>query len=291
MKIAFVGDIHGRVFHLLAVVANWQRVHECKLDMIVQVGDFGAFPDPDEAMLGSRFVREDRTELDFGKYVRANGPLAEAIVAMKEQFQTPIRFIRGNHEDFRWLASQGDPTEDETSIDPFRLVRHLRDGAIQRIGGVKIAFLGGIETTGQEPKSIDDQAYNRILSCSPGEIDVLVTHDAPYGIGTDFHGRTQGSRRISELIDRIRPKFLFAGHYHQRIGPLSFGPTVYFGLNILIPPRNDSRRTDPTEKAQPGSLAILDTESMTTDFVTDERVLDVEREFDLVKYVADRRFG
>jgi hypothetical protein len=62
-------------------------------------------------------------------------------------------------------------------------------------------------------------------------------------------------------------------------------------LNILIPPRNDSRRTDPTEKAQPGSLAILDTESMTTDFVTDERVLDVEREFDLVKYVADRRFG
>ena len=79
MKIGFVGDIHGRVFHMLAVLAAWQQIEREKLDLIVQVGDFGAFPVPDEAMRASRFVMEDPTELDFSQYLHAEGEVANHI--------------------------------------------------------------------------------------------------------------------------------------------------------------------------------------------------------------------
>ena len=35
MKIAFIGDIHGRVFHALAAVVKWQIVHNEKIDLVV----------------------------------------------------------------------------------------------------------------------------------------------------------------------------------------------------------------------------------------------------------------
>lgn len=41
MKIAFLGDLHGRVFHALALVTTWQEKHGEKLDMVIQVGDMG----------------------------------------------------------------------------------------------------------------------------------------------------------------------------------------------------------------------------------------------------------
>jgi predicted phosphodiesterase len=47
MKLGFVGDIHGKVFLALAVLTAWQIRNQCKLDLIFQVGDIGAYPNPD----------------------------------------------------------------------------------------------------------------------------------------------------------------------------------------------------------------------------------------------------
>ena len=41
------GDVHGLAYHLVALIATWQRVTGKKLDIIVQVGDMGAYPRPD----------------------------------------------------------------------------------------------------------------------------------------------------------------------------------------------------------------------------------------------------
>ena len=42
MNIAFFGDTHGQVYHLLAAVITWQKRSGTALDMVIQVGDFGA---------------------------------------------------------------------------------------------------------------------------------------------------------------------------------------------------------------------------------------------------------
>jgi len=41
MNIAFLGDLHGRVFHALALLTTWQAKAGKMLDMIIQVGDLG----------------------------------------------------------------------------------------------------------------------------------------------------------------------------------------------------------------------------------------------------------
>ena len=42
MRIAFVGDIHGRVLHLLSLLLELRRAGHA-IDRVIQVGDFGAY--------------------------------------------------------------------------------------------------------------------------------------------------------------------------------------------------------------------------------------------------------
>lgn len=147
LKIAFAGDIHGRMFHMLAVLAAWQQIEQEELDLIVQVGDLGAFPVPDEAIRASRFAMEDPTELDFSRYLHAEGEIANHIRHLRNNMIDRVYFIRGNHEDFQWLHSQKSAAQNEfVPVDPFDLLYYAADGAILNHGGLSIAFLGGIET-------------------------------------------------------------------------------------------------------------------------------------------------
>ena len=282
MKIAFVGDIHGRIFHTLAILDYWQTKNNYKLDAIIQVGDLGAYPKPDEIMLNSKFVLQDPTELDFSRFIHADGVLKENLSFIRQRFRNPIWFIRGNHEDFSWLehlsAKSGEAV---TSVDQFNLLKYVADGTIADIGGLKVAFLGGIETETADERTIKESAYDQLIEQKPGEIDVLVTHDAPYGIGVGFKGEIQGSRNITELIETIQPKYLFAGHYHHMNGPRKYGETTYMGLNILIPPI----KKDKLGRSQPGSICILDIDKDQAEFVTDDWLAEFDREFDFNKYI------
>jgi hypothetical protein len=130
---------------------------------------------------------------------------------------------------------------------------------------MKIAFFGGIETPRPKESSIDEEDFAQLLTHSPGEIDILITHDAPYGIGTNFLGQEHGSAQITQLVETIQPQYLIAGHYHHMIGPTMYGRTKYLGLNVLI-----HLRLDPSGRVQPGCLAILDTEKDELNFVTDD---------------------
>ena len=44
--LAVFGDIHGRVRLMYELALSWQERTGRRLDGILQVGDFGAFPDP-----------------------------------------------------------------------------------------------------------------------------------------------------------------------------------------------------------------------------------------------------
>lgn len=177
MLIGFVGDVHGRVFHMIVAVAMWQRMAETQLDLIIQVGDLGAYPDVSRMDAATRaYLATDPSEADFERLLHARGQQAERLVRLRQMFTYPIHFVRGNHEDVTWLRSLSiDSVSGTARVDPF--VRYTPDGTVLRFQDVLIAFLGGEDASGDT--SIDPEAYQTLVEMGMGKIDVLVTHDAP----------------------------------------------------------------------------------------------------------------
>lgn len=280
MKIGLIGDIHGRVLHTLAVITTWQMHHQETLDMIIQVGDFGAYPEPDESLRNNKFYLQDSSQFDFSRFIQAQGVLLQNLRYMKDMLSNPIHFIRGNHEDFDWLEKVSSNNKDnEISIDALDIFRYVKDGTVLKIGATKIGFLGGIETSHQGNESIDLEKYKKLLALPAGEIDILITHDAPYGIGLNYHGEVQGSKKITALIEKIQPKYLIAGHYHHVNGPRMYGDTTYLGLNVII-----DLRQDDLGRVQPGSFAILDTEKEDLRMVDETWLSHFDKNFDFNKF-------
>lgn len=281
MKIAFIGDIHGRIFHAIATIITWQIINNQKFDMIIQVGDFGAYPRIDDAMVNNKFVLEDATELDFSKYINADLGLQKDLRYLRQHLNCPIHFIRGNHEDFQWLNLISENGTKITAIDKLDLIRYIPDGTVEDFNGIRLAFFGGIETNKEESRAINCKAYNNLIKNKLGNIDILVTHDSPYGTGISFTGEVQGSKKVTELVKVIQPKYLIAGHYHHMIGPQEIGKTKYLGLNILIPPL----RKDKSGCVQQGSIAVLDTTKGSIEFVKDSWLSQINKDLNFKSFI------
>lgn len=280
MRIAFVGDLHGRVFHCLAAVLACIR-ERGPLDVVVQVGDLGAFPDPtklDEAT--KRFARDDPTELDFARLTDASSEPADALGKARAALPSPILFIRGNHEDVAYLDRCLGGSDGRTAaVDPFDLFHVVADGTVLQIGGARVGFCGGADYIPGEDVSlhgIRDEACQQLRSSAP--VEVLVTHDGPYGCGVGRHGNTQGSKKVTSLLEALRPRHHLYGHYHHvnRPDPVSLGLA-----GILLPPR-----LDPTRRVQAGSVALLDTERGEIEVVDEPWLTDIGGEgFDFERWL------
>ena len=284
MLIGFVGDVHGQVFHALAALATLQGRLGRRLDLLIQVGDIGAYPDAarmDEA--SKRYLEADPSQGDFGRLLRAEGELAARLRSLRERFSSPLHFIRGNHEDYSWLRGLPVDASGTAAVDPFDLLRYVPDGTALRFADTRVAFLGGEESGGSvEDGEIDPDAYGRLMDLGPGEVDLLVTHDAPYGLSTGYHGQTQGSKAITALMDHLRPRFHVAGHYHLN-GPRSYGRTTFLCLSQIV----DSPIWHPEARGlQEGCLAVLDTEKGELRPVTDAWLSEFPTPFDFDSWAA-----
>ena len=81
MLIGFVGDVHGLVYHALALVTTWQRKTGRKLDLVVQVGDMGAYPSLDRMdEAGRRHIELDSAQADFSRLPQTDGTRAEHLM-------------------------------------------------------------------------------------------------------------------------------------------------------------------------------------------------------------------
>jgi Icc-related predicted phosphoesterase len=281
--IAFVGDVHGRMFHALAALVTLQERLAKGFDLVIQVGDLG-FPDParaDEAT--KRYLAVDPSERDLGIFLNAAGAHAEALRAIRERLGQPLLFVRGNHEDFAWLA--GLPVDTRTGTapaDPFDLLHYVPDGTVLDRGGVRIAFLGGVEELPGEPH-IDAAAYDALLGLAPGSIDVLVSHEGPYGSGTRYGGETAGSPLMSRLLAHLEPRHHVFGHMHQLAGPRAFGPTTYLGLDGLVA----SALWHPEARGlKPGCLGVLDTATGKLTPITDAWLADFPTPLEFDRWCA-----
>jgi hypothetical protein len=275
--IAFVGDVHGRMFHAIAALVTLQERTGRRFDFVVQVGDLG-FPDPargDEA--SRRYLEVDPAEADLGRFLNADGSLAGTLRRVRERLGGPMHFVRGNHEDFAWLRSLPvDPANGTAPADGLDLLRYTPDGTVLDLDGFRIAFLGGVEELPGEPH-IDSAAYDALQGMPPGSIDLLVTHEGPYGSGSTHNGETAGSPLMSRLLERLQPRFHVFGHMHQLSGPTAFGPTTYLGLDGLVA----SAIWHPEARGlKPGCLGLLDTSSGELAPVTDPWLAEFPKPFD-----------
>ncbi len=280
MLIGLVGDVHGQAFHALVALAILQERLGRRFGLLVQVGDMGAYPEPsrmDEA--SRRYLEADPSQGDFARLLHAEGELAEQLLRLRGLFSGPLHFIRGNHEDYPWLRSLPiDAASGTAVVDPFDLLRYVPDGTILRLGEFTVAFLGGEESGGSvEDGEIDPVAYERVIELGPGRVDLLVTHDTPYGLSTGYRGQVQGSRLITELAECLRPTFHLAGHYHHLNGPRSCGYTAFLGLAQLVP---SAIRQPEARGLQEGCLAVLDTEKGELQPVTDAWLSEFPTPFD-----------
>ena len=284
MKIGVLGDVHGRVLHALAVLAHWQIRNQTHLDLILQAGDLGAWPVPARADEATRhFATLDSGEFDFRRLLDADPETADALSRVRRQLGQPIQFVRGNHDDAPWLHTLGSDQATPAAADPFGLFHYVADGTVRQDTEIEIAFLGGIDAPPGSPVGLDEAAYAKLFQLPAGTVDLLVTHEGPWGLARNRQGEVRGSRRISALLDTLRPAFHVFGHHHEMIGPIQVGQTICIGLNQLVAPP----REPPVRVLGSGSLGILDLPAGTFTFVRDEWLAEFGRRIDFPAIVRE----
>jgi hypothetical protein len=203
-RIAFLGDLHGDWG--FGVRALTHATQERGASVAVQVGDFG-FCHPSEAFVA-------------------------AMSAAAVQLDLPLLWIDGNHENHDALHAM--PCDPATGLRPIAPgIWHLPRGYRWSWGGVRFLALGGahsvdrpLRTPGldwfpQEKISVADATG----AIAGGPAEVMVCHDAPAGVEIpglrphDFPAaeiRTADQQRalLRSVVDEVRPRWLFHGHYH-----------------------------------------------------------------------------
>lgn len=275
LKVAFFGDVHGRVVHALGAAVMLQKRRGIRLDAMIQVGDLGSFPSPerlDEAT--RRFIAGNPAEGDFFRLLDPSPQLAEGVRSVLEQVPAFL-FVSGNHEDHEWLATLHQAAAAAvTPVDPLGAYRHVACGNVIEVAGQRMAFLGRVES---DVMDYDREAYDRFLAAEPGSVDILVTHDGPHGL-SEYRGVPQGSAKLSRLIEHLQPRLHVSGHYHHQNGPRRYGSTVSYALADLVGAKTNHRTSEPVNPRQQikaGSIGILDTETYDFEYVHDAWLAEV----------------
>lgn len=273
MLIAFVGDVHGCVLHAMAALLRLERAEDHRPDAVVQVGDFGAFPGPDRLESVDReYVALSPAQGDVFRLLDPSPALASALRRFRRRLARPVIVVSGNHEDHDWLDEKHrESATDRVAIDDFGIFEHVADGSVLQLDGLAIAFLGRVDAPGARCH-FDAVAMDALMALEPGAVDILVTHDGPYGLSTNWRGDVQGSKAITELIASLRPRLHVSGHYHHINGPRSYGPTTSYALANLVPParrRHGPDALNADQRVAPGSLGVLDTETWSFRYVTE----------------------
>ena len=241
MRIAVFGDTHGHLELMYAIVAHEQQQSGQPIDLILQVGDLGAFPNSENVDDATRRAAElDAEELGFADFVQEDPPLIPRLPR-----RPPTVFIPGNHEDFEYLrkcsqATAGQPTY---PITPDGTIRALRAGCVLQFftGGRTVRIAGVSGVTGRDRH--DDRLHadihlkmedvGSLMKHGQKACDILLTHDGPLGIAKkEEKGQWHdvGTPVLAKFIQNCQPCLAFFGHYETE-GQGKMGDTLVTCLN------------------------------------------------------------
>jgi Icc-related predicted phosphoesterase len=206
------GDLHGTIRAMYVRAESWSRENAQRVDLILQVGDFGVYPLP---------------ERQEPKKIEQYGPGEYAKLAA-ESWAAPIPtyFCKGNNEDYEAL---------EQPLLPG--LHYMPDGTVRQFGATRVAFLGGAwsrktyEGLQFKPKHILRDA---VESLHEQQFEVLICHEAPGGLR--FPGRVYavGAPPLRALVEAKQPRLVIHGHHHQFMES-EIGPTKVISLCRFSP--------------------------------------------------------
>jgi lariat debranching enzyme len=210
MLAAVFGDTHGNLNSMYATSMAWESRTGFKLDLVIQVGDFGFWLDDNTVDQMSAKHTRKRNEEAAGRGLALRpvcGDFPEYVLRRKVA-PTRTLVIRGNHEDQEFLMqhekqNQAQHPKDylERAIQVVPNIFYLPDGHVVDIDGVKFGGLGGnfSEKTfktwdywhehrkkvvrGGEKRRLNHFTRDRWELLIRSEMDVLLLHDAPTELG------------------------------------------------------------------------------------------------------------
>lgn len=239
MRVLLVGDTHGNTPWLERTVIPTALANDAAL--IIQVGDFGWWPDRDS---GRRFIAAARSS------------------------PVPILFLDGNHEHHPSLACAMRDARTDDIVPMGGSLGYLPRGTVLDLDGVRALACGGAHSIDRQLRRagvgwFDEEHVSTedVERCAAaGTVDVLLCHDAPAGwaIPDMQEDHRLPARWRAELPDchahrdvlatvmaACRPRVVVHGHYHQayELGvAMAWGEVSVLGLS---------------EDGTSGALAIL----------------------------------
>ena len=222
INIAVLGDLHGHFTLAYRLLKRWEIEHDETVDLILQVGDLGAFPETsrlDKATL--KFAKRDFDEISFIDYYNGSSEADEILgenAVDSRKIAADMYFIKGNHEDFEFLDSVTGRSRKPVPVDYYQRMFYIRNGLVfnLEISDVKlrIAGMGGLQFNSEFKKKpaakfYTNSEYREIIS-SVGILDIFLTHDVPLNAISE----DADSEEILDIIERLNPKYHFCGHYH-----------------------------------------------------------------------------
>ena len=271
IRIAVMGDLHGRLLLAFWLVKKWQEVHDEKIDYILCVGDVGVFRTRMQMDKASRrFADKFPEELGFSKFFWNYDwkgqkfkphPVAEEVLS---GLACQLFFVAGNHEDhdffreventfvhsaqvpypcdYDWYGLEQNKYGDNDFVG-FSKIHKLPEGPL-------IEFPGITENQSLESKhSITLRAINglekytnKVAWETPITVstDILLSHETTSGrltAGDPSGMRTgYGSAELLQFVEHLSPRLHFFGHHHcyypeHLLLNESDEPTISIGMN------------------------------------------------------------
>jgi hypothetical protein len=200
-RVLIAGDTHGNTAWVEALA---KTAAESGCPVIIQVGDFGYFPDhPD----GPRFL----TAVDTACATSGVEPW----------------FIDGNHDDHFALAEHRDGDQPVAFTDR---VTYIPRGARLALGGRAFGFLGGAFSVDWRDRTLgidwwpsETTGSDDVARLGSDALDVLIAHDAPAGVDltawrlpAEDQVRTDEVRSlIAGAVEQTNPRIVLHGHWHH----------------------------------------------------------------------------
>jgi predicted phosphodiesterase len=157
-----------------------------------------------------------------------------------------IYFVDGNHEDFIELKKL--PRDRVSMIPEAHNVFYIPRGITTIIDNKKIVGFGGAASIDREyrvlnkswfaEETIKDEEIKAMKDIN--DVDILITHDAPLNLLTENYKNDPLSeinrQQIQTIMNIVKPKKLYHGHYHKRWIDYGYKGTLCNGLHMNYSP-------------------------------------------------------
>ncbi|MFV0327629.1 MAG: metallophosphoesterase [Bacteroides xylanisolvens] len=215
MKIAIFADIHGKILLPFKMVDAYQKQYGEKIDLILQCGDMGAFPDIDKLDKATiKHAKRDMQELGFSKqFLYINRDIEQFL----NELDIDMICVRGNHEDHDYLdEKEGKATDFRYPIDCYHRVFVCKSGITQSYwkDGEELVFMGigriGDRKQRDDKRFIQEYERREIKRAlhQGHKIDILISHD----ISSEMTSPGFGMDELRPVLNQLRPFAHFFGH-------------------------------------------------------------------------------